>query len=327
MHFQFHFFRTLFLALLLPALTAFAHAQTWPTGKPIRLVVAYPAGGVSDTVARLLGERLAAQWATPVVVENRAGASGSVGLDVVAKSAPDGYTLGFAAISPLTLSPHLGHTPFDPLKDITPVASVMVSPVLLLATPATSAKDLRALLADARARPGAVRWATSGVASIGHIMLAQLATAARVDVTHIPYKGGGQQITDALSGQFELLSVNAGPAIAQHIRAGKLRPLAVGAPERLDAWPQVPTLSELGFESANLMSVFGVFAPVGVPTPVLERINLEINRALALPALRDRLISSENVPTGGSAADFARQIAAEHHNNARIVKAAGIKGE
>ena len=227
----------------------------------------------------------------------------------------------------MTLSPHLGHTPFDPLKDITPVASVMVSPVLLLATPATSVKDFRELLADARARPGAVRWATSGVASIGHIMLAQLGAATKVDVTHIPYKGGGQQITDALGGQFELLSVNAGPAIAQHIRAGKLRPLAVGAPARLDAWPQVPTLSELGFESANLMSVFGVFAPVGVPAPVLERINLEINKALASPSLRDRLIGSENVPTGGSAADFVRQIATEYHNNARIIQAANIKGE
>lgn len=324
---QLHLFRTLFLALVAPTLMVFAHAQTWPTAKSIRLVVAYPSGGVSDTVARLLGERLAVQLATPVLVENRAGASGSIGLDAVAKAAPDGYTLGFSAISPLTLSPHLGPTPFDPLKDITPVASVMVSPVLLLATPATSVKDLRELLAVARVHPGAVRWATSGVASIGHIMLAQLAGAAKVDITHIPYKGGGQQITDALGGQFELLSVNAGPTVAQHIRAGKLRPLAVGAPARLDAWPQVPTLSELGFESSNLMSVFGVFAPVGVPAPVLERINLEINKALALPALRDRLMGSENVPTGGSATDFVRQIATEYHNNARIIKAANIKGE
>lgn len=324
---QFHFFRTLFFALVVPTLAMFAHAQSWPTAKPIRLVVAYPPGGVSDTVARLLAERLAVQLATPVLVENRAGASGSIGLDAVAKAAPDGHTLGFAAISPLTLSPHLGTPPFDPLKDLTPVVSVMVSPVLLLATSATRAKDLRELLLEARARPGAVRWATSGVASIGHIMLAQLAAAAKVDVTHIPYKGGGQQITDALGGQFELLSVNTGPTIAQHIRAGKLRPLAVGAPTRLEAWPQVPTLSELGFASANLMSVFGVFAPAGVPGPVLERLNVEINKALALPALRERLISSENVPTGGSAADFARQIAAEFHSNARIIQAAGIKGE
>jgi tripartite-type tricarboxylate transporter receptor subunit TctC len=180
-------------------------------------------------------------------------------------------TLGFAAISPLALNPHLGKSPFDPAKDIVPVASVMVSPVLLLATPATDAKDFNELLARARAKPGAVRWATSGPASLGHIMLEQLKAAARVDITHVPYKGGGQQMNDALSGQFEVLSINASGAVMQHIQAGKLRPLAVGAPARLDTLPAVPTLAELGFASANLSSLFGVFAPAGTPAPVLHR--------------------------------------------------------
>jgi tripartite-type tricarboxylate transporter receptor subunit TctC len=315
---------------LLAALSSLAlplAAQTpWPA-KPVRIIVAYPAGGVSDAIARLLGEKLAAQLGQPVLVENRAGASGTIGMEAVAKAAPDGYTLGFSAISPLVLSPHLGKLAYDPLKDIVPVASVMYSPVLLLATPASSARDFGHLLAAARARPGELRWATSGAASLGNIMLEQLQAAAKVQFTHIPYKGGGQQITDALGGQFEVLSVNPAPALMQHVKAGKLRPLAVGAPARLEALPNVPTLGELGYPAANLTSVFGVFAPAGLPRALLEQLNAEINKALALPDLRSRLIGSENVPTGGGARDFAREIASESESNARIIKAAGIKGE
>jgi tripartite-type tricarboxylate transporter receptor subunit TctC len=293
----------------------------------VRIIVAYPAGGVIDAIARLIGEKLAAQLGQPVLIENRAGASGTIGMDAVAKAAPDGYTLGFSAISPLVLSPHLGKLSYDPLKDIAPVVSVMYSPVLLLATPASGARDFGQLLADARARPGEVRWATSGAASLGNIMLEQLQAAAKVQFTHIPYKGGGQQITDALGGQFEVLSVNPAPSLMQQVKAGKLRPLAVGAPTRLDALPNVPTLGELGYAAANLTSVFGVFAPAGLPRAVLEQLNAEINKALALPDLRRRLVGSENVPTGGSSRDFAREIAAESESNARIIKAAGIKVE
>jgi tripartite-type tricarboxylate transporter receptor subunit TctC len=315
------------LLVVLSTLALPLSAQTaWPA-KPVHIIVAYPAGGVSDAIARLLGEKLAAQLGQPVLVENKAGASGSIGMDAVAKAAPDGYTLGFSAISPLVLSPHLGKLPFDPLKAIAPVASVMYSPVLLLATPAASARDFGQLLAIARDRPGDIRWATSGAASLGNIMLEQLQATAKVQFTHVPYKGGGQQITDALGGQFEVLSVNPAPALMQHVKAGKLRPLAVGAPTRLEALPNVPTLGELGYPAANLTSVFGIFAPAGLPRAVLEQLNAEINKALALPDVRARLVGSENVPTGGSARDFARQIAAESESNARIIKAAGIKGE
>ncbi|MEP6789993.1 MAG: tripartite tricarboxylate transporter substrate binding protein [Ramlibacter sp.] len=318
--------KNLIAAIALAGVATLAAAQAFPF-KPIRLIVAYPPGGVSDVVARALADKLAAQMGQPLVVDNRAGASGAIGMDAVAKAAPDGYTLGFAAISPLTLSPHLGKSPFDPQKDIAPVASVMYSPVLLLATPASDTKDFKELVATAKARPGAVRWATSGPASLGHIMLEQLKAGASVDITHIPYKGGGQQITDALGGQFEVLSINTSPAITQYVKAGKLRALAVGAPARIDALPGVPTLAELGYAQANLTSLFGVFAPAGVPAAVMDRLNAEINKALAQPDLRARLTGSDNVPTGGSAADFAKQIAAESQNNARIIKAAGIKAE
>lgn len=316
---------------LLSLAPLWGHAQSpapaWPAGKPIRLVVAYPAGGVSDGVARALAERLAAQLGTTVVVDNKAGASGSIGMDAVAKAAPDGYTLGFSSISPLALNPLLGRSPFDPFRDIAPVARVMVSPVLLLATSASSAPDFRTLLAQAQARPGAVRWATSGQASVGHIMLEQIMASAKVSITHVPYKGGGQQMSDALGGQFEILSTNAGPALDAQIKSGKLRPLAVGAPARLDNLPQVPTLAELGFAAANQSSVFGIFAPARTPAALLERLNAEVNAALAQPDVRARLVAADNVPAGGSAADFAKQIAAESAANARIISAAGIKAE
>lgn len=319
--------KKLLTGLFLLGACTWAAAQAWPTAKPIRIVVAYPAGGVSDNVARALADKLAVQLGTPVVIENKAGASGSLGMDAVAKAAPDGYTLGFAAVSPLALNPHLGKSPFDPQKDIAPVVSVMYSPVLLLGTSASKAADFSALVATARSQPGSVRWATSGQASLGHIMLEQIQSVAKVQITHIPYKGGGQQMNDALGGQFEVLSTNAGPAVLQHIKAGKLKPLAVGAPARLDSLPDVPTLAELKHPAANLSSLFGIFAPAQTPAAVVARMNAEVNKALAQADLRAKLDATDNVPTGGSTADFARQIAQESENNARIIRAAHIQGD
>ncbi len=320
------FRRSLLVAACVAALPTVALAQAWPA-KPIRIIVAYPAGGVSDVVARALAERMAAGLGTSVVVENKAGASGVIGVDAVAKAAPDGYTFGFAAISPLSLAPHLGRSPFDPVRGIVPVASVMYSPVLLLATPATKARDFRTLLAAAQARPGAVRWATSGQASLGHVMLEQLKAVSQVDITHIPYKGGGQQMNDALGGQFEILSTNAGPTVSQHMKAGRLVPLAIGAPQRMESLPGVPTLAELGYPTASLSSLFGILAPARTPAAIVERVNAEINKALQQPDLRQQLLTTGNVPTGGTAAAFAQQIAAESANNARIVRTAHIRAD
>jgi tripartite-type tricarboxylate transporter receptor subunit TctC len=316
-----------FLITALLALIAFvAGAQSWPS-KPIKFIVAYPTGGVSDTIARVLADRLSPALGVPVVVENKAGASGVIGMDAIAKAQPDGYTIGFSAISPLALSPHLGKVPYDAAKDIAPVASVMYSPVLILETPANDAKDFKELLSDARRKPGAIRWSTSGPASLGHIMLEQIKAAAKVDITHIPYKGGGQQITDAVGGQFEVLSVNSSPGVVQQVKAGRLRALAVGAPTRIDALPDVPTLAELGYPAANLTSLFGVFAPGGTPQAVVDRLNSEINKVLAMPDVRAKLAVADNVPTGGTAAAFADQIAHESASNARIIRAAGIKAD
>ena len=317
-------------AALPAALSLNAHAADkteagqWPQ-RPIRLVVSYPAGGVSDVVARALGEKLSAALGQSVVVDNKAGAGGAIGLDQVAKSTPDGYTLGFSSISPLTLSPHLGKPLFDVHKDIVPVVSVMYSPVLLLGTTRSTAANFSDLIAQAKAHPGDVRWATAGLASLGHIMMEQIAAQSKAQITHVPYKGGGQQLNDGLSAQFEVLSTNAGPAVMQHIKAGKFKALAVGAPSRLESLPQVPTLAELGYKSANMTSVFGIFAPAGVPPPILARLNAEVNKALAMPEVRQRLEATDNVPTGGKASTFAVQIANESLANERIIKAAKIQ--
>lgn len=316
--------RAMLAALAAAALPA--HAQAWPA-RPVRLIVPYPPGGVSDVVARALAEQLVPLFGQPVIVENKAGASATIGMDALARSQPDGYTLAFSAISPLVLSPAIGKVPYDPERDFTPVASAMISPVLVLATPANPARDFRDVLGRAKDAPNTMRWATSGAASLGHLMLEQLQDTAKVRMVHIPYKGGGQQITDALSGQFEVLSVNAGPTINEHIKAGRLRPLAIGAPRRLESLPSVPTLAELGYPRANLSSHFGVFAPANLPQRLLARLNTDINNALNIPAVRTRLLASDNVPTGGTAREFALQIAAEADSTLRIVRAVGIKAD
>ncbi|WP_233254916.1 tripartite tricarboxylate transporter substrate binding protein [Limnohabitans sp. T6-5] len=318
--------RSWLTALLCSALPLWAQSPTWPA-KPIKLTVAYPPGGVSDMVARALAEQLTTRLGMPVLVDNRAGAGGSLAVNAVAKSAPDGYSLVFTALSPLTLSPHLSSLPYDAVKDLTPVASVMYSPVLIAATPALTQGDFKALLARAKQQPDALRWATSGSGSLGHLMLENIRSSAQVRITHVPYKGGGQQITDALSGQFEILSTNASGVVLQHIKESRLRALAVGAAARLDALPGVPTLAELGFAAANFSSRFGIFAPSGVPSAIVEKLHAQINAVLALPALRERLIAAECVAAPASVADFAKAVSSEYKHMGSIVREAKIQAD
>lgn len=295
-----------------------AAAPPWPQ-RPVRLIVVYPPGGVSDGMARALAEPLAQALGVPVLVENRAGAGGSVGMDALARAAPDGCTLAFSAISPLTLQPLLARVAYDPLRGFAPVAGVMRTPVLVVGTPAFAGRSFGDLIAMARSRPGALRWASSGVATIGHLVLAQVRMQSRTDITHIPYQGGGPQLNDALSGQFELLSTNVAAQQLQYIESGRLRALAVGAPARIEALPSVPTLAELGFEKANRDSLFGIFAPARTPTAVVQRLNAEINRLLRAEPLRTRLRDAHNIPAGGSSEDFAREIAVDRRRNRELV--------
>lgn len=301
--------RDLLLAAASTALPGLA--QAWPD-KPLHLLVAYPPGGVSDETARLLAQGLAARLKAPVLVENRAGAGGVAAMEALARAAPDGHTLCYAAISPLVFAPLLMKPAYDARHDFQPVMAVMHTPVLLLAGPSVKAASLPELLAAARTGPpGGLRWATSGLATVGHMVLEQVAQAAGVAITHVPYKGGGQQLNDALGGQFELLSSNVAPQQLQYLRQGRLKALAVGAPQRLAALPEVPTLAELGFARANLVSTFGIFAPRGIPPARLRRLNSALNNLLHEPELAARLTASSNLPGGGSPQDFVRRIEQE----------------
>ena len=321
--------RTVCAALVLPAAWSPSRAASpaaWPD-RPLHLVVVYPPGGVSDAIARVLAEPLAQALGVPVVVENRGGAGGSLGLEQLSRAAPDGQTVAFAAVSPLTLLPLLGGTARDLLPLVMPVAAVMTTPVLVVGTPAFDGHSFADLVAQAKAHPGAVRWATSGVATSGHRVLVQTRLQAGVDITHVPYQGGGPQINDALGGQFEVLSTNVASAQLQHIAGGRLKALAVGSPSRLEGLAQVPTLAELGYPQANIGSLFGLFAPAGTPVARVARLNAEVNRLLAQGVVAARLRESHNLPGSGSPQAFAQQIAAERQRNQVLVKRAGRQFE
>ena len=309
--------------LLAAALALPAGAQTFPT-KPVRIIVVYPPGGTSDAVTRFIAEKLSPALGQQVVVENKGGAGGALGMDAMAKSAADGHTLAFGAISPLTLLPHVGKVPYDPLKDVAPVASVMISPVYLLATPAFAGKTFADVVRDAKAKPGSLRAGTSGIATLGHLMIEQLRVAG-VDLVHVPYRGGGQVITDAAGGQFELFTANPSPAVNGFIQQGKFRILAVAAPRRLAALPEVPTLAELGYPDASYSSHFGIYAPARTPAAVLKRLNAELNAVLALPEVAERLTRLDNVVAPMTLEQFAQVIRREYEANARIVAKAGIR--
>ena len=317
------------LALFALACSQAAGAQSqskWPL-RAVRIIVVYPPGGLSDDTARAIAERLATRLEFPVLIENRAGGGGSVGIDVLAKAAPDGHTLAFSAISPLSLNPHLTRVNYDAGRDIAPVIAVMQTPVVVVGTPAFRGASFQELLDAARQAPGRIRWGSSGQATVGHMVLEQVRLAGRVDITHIPYKGGAQQLSDALAGHFEVLSTNVAVAQLQYIRSGKLKALAVGSPQRLGVLPQIPTLAELGFGDANLSSMFGIFAPGGTPDGIVTRLNGEFNAILRLPDFRQRVLAANNIPGGGTAAEFAKLILLDSDRNLAIIRAAGIKAE
>jgi tripartite-type tricarboxylate transporter receptor subunit TctC len=286
-------------------------------GSAVRIVVAYPPGGISDRIARLLAIRLSPILDAPVVVENQAGAGGSLALASLARAVPDGRTLGFSAISPLALSPYFGR----PAPRVAPVSGIMHTPLLLVGTPALEARNFAGMIAAARAQPGSLRWATSGVATIGHLAVEQVKREMRVDVVHVPYSGGAPQLQDALAGRFELLSTNLAPLQIEYVRGGRLRALALGAPARSPLLPTLPTFAELGCPGANLSSLFGLFAPEGTPAEVTARINGACAQVLAQADFRNMLLEGGNLPATGSPADFARAIERETEANAKLFPA------
>ncbi len=288
-----------------------ASADDGADGPPprIRLVVAYPVGGLSSEVARALGEALAGVLSIPVVLDHRPGAGGTLAIDAVAKADADGSVLGFSAITPLTLAPLMGRVPYDAERDLAPVLAVMRTPVLIVGTPALPVGDMAAMLAWARASTAGVRWASSGVGTTGHMVIERVARAAGIRVTHVPYSGGGQQLSDAIGGQFELLSTNAAPTPLRYVRHGRLVPLAVTGPRRLPGLPTVPTLIELGLAQADLVSTFGVFAPAGLRPARMARLNAALAEALRASGLQATLAAADNEVLGGTPQDFSRLIA------------------
>lgn len=305
-----------------PAMATAQHA--WPT-QPLRFIVPYPAGGVNDVVARVFGDALAPILGQAVVVENKPGAGGTIGMAELAK-ASDGHSFGFAAISPLTLNPYLMKVAYEPLHDIQAVASVMYAPVYLMATRAFKGQNFADVLRQARTSQG-ISVATSGYGTLAHIMVEQLARATGGNFVHVPYKGGSQLITDAAGAQFDLLLANPFAPINALIDQGKLRVLATTGPQRPAAYPQVATLGELGFDKANLTSLFGFYAPSSVPAEVVQRMNASINRVLLSAEMQQRLRQLDNVPYALSPAAFGMLIRKDYALNGVVIEQAGIKAE
>lgn len=318
-----HFLLTSAAVLGMPS----AWAQSaWPQ-KPVRVVIPYAAGGVTDSVGRKLVEKMGQVLGQSFVVENKGGAGGTLGMADVAKSAPDGYTLALSAISPLTLSPHLMKLPYDPFKDVVAVSPMMYSPVYVLATSAFQGQSWQDMVAQAKAKakPGSIRIATSGVGSVGHIMVEQIQAQTGAQFIHVPYKGVGQTVTDAVGGHFEVMLGNPFPTINSLIDQGKLRVLATTGPQRAPNQPQVATLAELGLAQANLSSMFGFMAPAGTPDSVLKTINALVQEQIQTPDIQAILQATDNVALLQDNAAFAALLRKESASNAAIIAQAKIR--
>ena len=314
-------------ALALPSalLANAARAESaWPEAKPIRVVIPYAAGGVTDSVGRKLVEQVSKVLGQSMIVENKGGAGGTVGMQEVAKARPDGYTLALSAISPLTLSPHLGKLGYDAGKDIVAVAPMMYSPVYVLATTAFTGASWEDLIAQAKSKPDTVRFATSGIGSVGHIMLEQIQAKTGAKFIHVPYKGVGQTVTDAAGGQFEIMTGNPFGTINTLIEQGKLRVLATTGPQRAPNQPNIATLAEKGVPEANLTSLFGFMAPAGTAPQIIARLNEVVQAQVATPGIQETLRATDNVGLRQSAAEFAEFLRQESRSNAEIIKKANI---
>ena len=304
--------------------TALAHAQTYPT-KPIRLVVPFPPGGATDILARDVAQKLTEAWGQSVIVDNRPGAGGNIGSELVAKSAPDGYTLEMGTVGTHAINASLyAKMPYDHVKDFTPVILVAGVPNVLVVNPAVPANSVAELVAYAKANPGKLNFASSGNGTSIHLSGELFKVMAGVQITHIPYKGSAQALQDLLAGQVQLMFDNLPPSLPQ-IKAGKLRALAVTSATRAPALPDVPTLAESGLPGFEASSWFGILAPAGTPAPIVAKLNAEIAKYLATPEAKEKLLKQGANPAGGTPEDFAKHIAAETAKWAKVVKDSGAK--
>jgi tripartite-type tricarboxylate transporter receptor subunit TctC len=316
------------LLLVIAALaSAAAAAQGYPS-KPIRYIVGFPPGGGTDIISRLIAHKMSESWGQQVVVENRPGATGMIGANIVAKAPPDGYTIGMGHVNSNAIAPNLVEKPlYDPLKDFAPVAYVGYVPNVLVINPAvTSAASVQELIALAKAQPGKLTFASPGVGSTNHLAGEMFKLGAGIDIVHVPYKGSAPAIVDLLGGQITM-NFDAMSSIVQHLKQGKMRALAVTTSEPDPGLPGVPTVKQAGFKDFEVTNWYGVIAPAGTSREIVMKLNGEVNRILALPdvvAKLDELGTRRNPMTPGQFAEFIRT---ELEKYGAVAKAAGIRME
>src|SRR5438477_5874573 len=314
--------RIFFAALI--AIAACASAQTYPS-KPIRLVVPYPPGGTTDILARDVGQRLQDGLGQPVVIDNRPGAAGNIGTDMVAKAAPDGYTLLMGTVNTHAINAGLySKLPYDHIKDFVPVILVARVSNVLEVNPNVPVHTVADLIKLAKEKPGQLNFASSGSGTSIHMSGELFKTMAGVDMTHVPYKGSAPALTDLMGGQVQLMFDNL-PSSLQQIKAGKLRAIAVTSAQRAPALPNVPTIAESGLPGFEASSWFGILGPAGTPPAVIARINSEVNQWLQTPEAKEKLVAQGAASAGGTPEQFAAHIRAETEKWAKVVKVSGAK--
>jgi len=302
-------------------------AATFPS-KPIRIVVPYPAGGGIDVLSRMLGERLNRAWGQAVVIDNKPGGGTLLAADLVAKAAPDGYTLMVTTDATITINPHLYvKLPYDPVKDFAPITQMVLLNQLLLANPAVPANNLKELIAYAKANPGKLNYASYGSGSQPHLAMETLKAQTGIDIVHVPYKGIPQAVPAALANEVQLTFSGAASSQA-HIKAGKLKALAVGGKTRLPLLPDVPTFAESGFPDVPSNAWFGLFAPVGTPRDIVMKLHAEVTRSLKDPEfVQKEIVAKSYELVVSTPEEFSVFLAADSVRNARAVKISGAKVE
>ena len=316
--------RRTFLAIAAFAFAGAAFAQAWPA-KPIKIIVPYPPGGTSDILARAISPGLQSALGQPVIVENKPGATGNVGADFVAKSPPDGYTLLLADIGSLAIAPSVVTAlPYEPVRDFAPVIMVAYSPHLLVVHPSVNAKDVRELIAQAKAKPDSLNFAVSGVGGANHLAGVDFAQRAGIKWTYVPYKGGSQALTDMVGGQSQVM-FNGMLATYPFVKDGKLRALAISSAKRFSAAPDIPTVAELGMAGFETGSWQGIVAPAKTPPEIVNKLHATITSILNTPELKDRLDKAGAELRPQSPAQFGDFIRKERDRWAKVVKESGEK--
>lgn len=308
------------------ALTPLAAAQQTYPNKPVRIVVPYPPGGTADIVARTIAEKLGRTWGQSVIVENRAGAGGTIGVDAVVKSAPDGHTMVLGVTGPLTIVPSINpQLAYDPLRDLEPITLVAAVPSIVAVHPSVAAHDLRELIALAKSQPGRLSFASAGTGTSVHIAGELLKSMAGIDILHVPYKGGAPALNDLMGGQVSMIIENM-PQLLPQVRAGKIRALAVTTRQRSAALPDLPAVAEIlpGYEATTW---FGLLAPAGTPQDIVRKVQADVARAATLPDVRERLAGLGAEVIASTPDAFAAHLRSELMRFAKVIKDARIRIE